>query len=553
MTDHEDLRQIGRTGPWKPAFQLSVVMLIVTLSVIYFNESQKGLMICQSLGPSAAVYPIAVSAVGATVGHFILQISGFFSKWGTNKHSSSTYMILWMTGIQASCQVAMVSNIIKNFGCEDYFGVRTSMFLWVEWMTTVPIMFYLTTIMDVNKLQLTNEDTIVIFTSTFGLFCLYILNFGTVSPTMAILLMIMANLFMCGALFWLHGTSYYEHQAALMKLRGSINETDPMSQLCVEVKRRKLICAGFMNFFFTLFPVAYFLRCIDIIDHDIFYLSFVFLNFMCKGIFATLLTDSHSELLDPKTFLLFSEKQRMEVKRKTFMRYIFNEVRVPLKSVLLGLQILDESQAINSTDRETVNMVGDSSHLIQATLNDVLSIKKIEEGTLKLTIAPLRIKDLIRSVKDTFKRKVALKGIDISYAISQDVPPEVDMDETRVEQVLSRLVNNAIKYSQPNGRILLTVSVNTKMKGFVTFSVKDFGKGISEKIQSQLFIGVSELLSQDGYIYMDTYIHVFVYIHIYIYRDIRKDSESVIYRGLRTAFSGKRTGGLIRHRPGGVL
>jgi hypothetical protein len=117
----------------------------------------------------------------------------------------------------------MVSNIIKNFGCEDYFGVRTSMFLWVEWMTTVPIMFYLTTIMDVNKLQLTNEDTIVIFTSTFGLFCLYILNFGTVSPTMAILLMIMANLFMCGALFWLHGTSYYEHQAALMKLRGTNN------------------------------------------------------------------------------------------------------------------------------------------------------------------------------------------------------------------------------------------------------------------------------------------------------------------------------------------
>jgi hypothetical protein len=83
------------------------------------------------------------------------------------------------------------------------------------------------------------------------------------------------------------------------------------------------------------------------------------------GIFATLVTDSHSELLDPKTFLLFSEKQRMELKRKAFMRYIFNEVHVPLKSVTLGLQILDESKDISSTDRETVNMVIDSSHLIQ--------------------------------------------------------------------------------------------------------------------------------------------------------------------------------------------
>jgi hypothetical protein len=100
---HEDLRQIGRTGPWKPAFQLSLVMLIVTLSVIYFNESQKGPKFCQSPGPSVAIYPIAVAAVGGTVGHFILQLSGLLSKWGTNKHSSSTYMILWMTGELNMC------------------------------------------------------------------------------------------------------------------------------------------------------------------------------------------------------------------------------------------------------------------------------------------------------------------------------------------------------------------------------------------------------------------------------------------------------------------
>lgn len=47
------------------------------------------------------------------------------------------------------------------------------------------------------------------------------------------------------------------------------------------------------------------------------------------------------------------------------MRYIFNEVHVPLKSVTLGLQILDESKDISLTDRETVNMVIDSSHMIQ--------------------------------------------------------------------------------------------------------------------------------------------------------------------------------------------
>jgi signal transduction histidine kinase len=58
-------------------------------------------------------------------------------------------------------------------------------------------------------------------------------------------------------------------------------------------------------------------------------------------------------------------------------------------------------------------------------------------------------------------------------------------------------VDNAIKYSEPNGRVLVTVSSNTKINGFMTFSVKDFGQGITKEIQSQLFIGVTEIFSQE--------------------------------------------------------
>ena len=231
------------------------------------------------------------------------------------------------------------------------------MFLWVEWMATVPIMFYLTSILDVNKFQLTREDQIVIFAATFGLFCLYLLNFGTVPPAIAIFLMIIANLFMTAALFWLHGSSYYAHLRAVQTARRLSVEASPLSSLYIEVKQRKLLCAGFMNYFFTLFPVAYFLKCADIIDHDTFYVTFCILNFLCKGIFATLVTDSHSELLDPKTFLLFSEKERMETARRAFMKYVFHEIHVPLKSVTLGLKLLQDSTAIAEDDRETLYMV----------------------------------------------------------------------------------------------------------------------------------------------------------------------------------------------------
>jgi hypothetical protein len=286
--------------------------------------------------------------------------------------------------------------------CEDHFGVRTSMFLWVEWMSTVPIMFYLTTIMDVNKFQLTTEDKLVITSATLGLFCLYLLNFGGVSPVVAILLMIVANVLMTASLFWLHGSTYIAHMAAVHKAKKFPDDVGPLNDLFIEVKRRKLLCAGFMNSFFTLFPVAYYLKYTNVIDHDTFYIAFGVLNFLCKGIFAALVTDSHSELLDPKTFLLFSEKARMEGDRKVFMRQMAEEVQVPLKSLSIGLDLLNASPDISSLDRGNVEMVAGASDLVAEILNDVLAVHRTEEE-ISLVMQPLHLVDIVNHAKDSFK------------------------------------------------------------------------------------------------------------------------------------------------------
>lgn len=270
-------------------------------------------------------------------------------------------------------------------------------------MATVPIMFYLTTIMDVNKFELTREDTLVIFSATFGLFCLYLLNFATITPTAAVLLMVVANLTMTAALFWLHGSSYYSHMIAVKKAEDNPDEGGPLVDLYLAVKQRKLLCAGFMNYFFTLFPLAYYLKSSGIIDHDTFFVTFCILNFLCKGIFASLVTDSHSELLDPKTFLLFSEKERMESSRRAFMRYVYHEIHVPLKSVTLGLMLLDSSTVISEADKETVSMVRDASDLITETLNDVLAIHKITESKLTLNLKPFHIIDMIHLAKENYR------------------------------------------------------------------------------------------------------------------------------------------------------
>ena len=277
------------------------------------------------------------------------------------------------------------------------------MFLWVEWMSTVPIMFYLTTIMDVNKFQLTKEDQLVIAGSTIGLFCLYLLSFGIGSAYIAIFLIFMANLLMMSALFWLHGSSYFAHMATVIKAKKFVEDSGPLMDLYIEVKARKLLCAGFMNYFFTLFPVAYYLKSIDVIDHDTFYITFGILNFVCKGIFSALVTDSHSELLDPRTFLLFSEKERMENNRRTFMRYVANEVQVPMKSLTLSLKLLNASSDLSSADKGTATMVADASELLTEALNDALEINAEQKEVITIVKKPIHIMDIVMQAKDVYQ------------------------------------------------------------------------------------------------------------------------------------------------------
>lgn len=113
MAIDNKLRQSGLVGPWRPAFLLSAVMLVLTVSVIYWNEQKDGTKFCQAPGFSDRTLTAVTLTVGATIGHFVIQLSGAFSRYESNKHSSASLMILLITGIQATCQTAMVSNVVK--------------------------------------------------------------------------------------------------------------------------------------------------------------------------------------------------------------------------------------------------------------------------------------------------------------------------------------------------------------------------------------------------------------------------------------------------------
>ncbi|KAJ3165975.1 hypothetical protein HDU87_002491 [Geranomyces variabilis] len=203
------------------------------------------------------------------------------------------------------------------------------------------------------------------------------------------------------------------------------------------------------------------------------YLTFeVFLNYM---------NYSH-ERLDRKVFLVREELKRqfkatqrarhLEFKasdsKKRFVSYIFHEVRVPLNAASLAVQNLEADGIFDQCiqdQRDIVDALRGSLGMMAKVLNDVLDFNRMEDGKLVVTRQSLEVHKVIRSLL-TSERVVAQTR---NIAISMQLDPNIDKlqsekllvgDEMRLRQILSNLLSNASKFTNPGG----TVKVVTELQ-----------------------------------------------------------------------------------------
>eukprot|EP01042_Synura_sphagnicola_P004941 gene4941-6296_t len=224
---------------------------------------------------------------------------------------------------------------------------------------------------------------------------------------------------------------------------------------------------------------------------------------------------SHVEVL----YMLFVLELHLNAAKRSFLRYIMHEVRVPLNSITMGIGLLEESHHLSGEDRESLLMMKGATSFMQETLNDILCMQKIEEGKLELIYAPFRPADAVQVVRSVLQGSLAQKRIQLYTLVYDDVPEFVIGDRFRIEHVLANLLSNAIKFSPSNGRIFVVVSLvggshsssdlgdmedsvemirpptQTLTKAYsrsmnfceVEFSVRDEGPGISREDQKKLF------------------------------------------------------------------
>jgi PAS domain S-box-containing protein len=184
---------------------------------------------------------------------------------------------------------------------------------------------------------------------------------------------------------------------------------------------------------------------------------------------------------------LYEEAQQAIRNREEFLSIASHELKTPLTSVKGYAQLLEMAAATEKLSPERVRNAAARVHeqvaRLEALINDLLDVSRIQQGQLELRLSRFDLAELARSVVERFE-----EGADISptHALHVAAPDPVFglWDAERLDQVLTNLLSNALKYSPDGGRIDVDVACKDSV---AILAVRDQGIGIPPEEQRKLF------------------------------------------------------------------
>ena len=184
-----------------------------------------------------------------------------------------------------------------------------------------------------------------------------------------------------------------------------------------------------------------------------------------------------------------SLEHEKEVNRATneFMSRMSHEIRTPMNAII-GLSNLGIKNAENPQAKDYLMKINSSGQYLLGIINDVLDIRKIEGGDITLVEERMYLPDILGAV-NTMIRPLA-EAKDITYTVDYKKVKELWAigDQMRLQQILINLLNNAVKFTDPGGKVSLTVSQKLRGKQMLaTFVVEDNGCGMKPEFLTRIF------------------------------------------------------------------
>jgi CheY-like chemotaxis protein len=161
-----------------------------------------------------------------------------------------------------------------------------------------------------------------------------------------------------------------------------------------------------------------------------------------------------------------------------------HDIRNPLNGII-GLTLALEDTPLDSQQRELIATLRECTSYLSTLVDDVLDFASIEAGRIELRSAPFSPSELLNSVVTTLKAECSARNAFVTIEADPEIPPVLQGDAGRIQQILVNYVSNALKYA--GGHIRLSATVSADAPGEVEFAVSDEGPGVSVEEQATLF------------------------------------------------------------------
>jgi PAS domain S-box-containing protein len=186
--------------------------------------------------------------------------------------------------------------------------------------------------------------------------------------------------------------------------------------------------------------------------------------------------------------LAFARDQALEASRykSELLAKVSHELRTPLGVILGYTEFLHKEMfgALTAKQKYVTAEVLDSTSYLNNLINDLLDQSQIERGIIRIQIAPFDLREMVDQLSASLKPMAEAKGLNFKTDVASELPATLSGDQKRLRQILTNLVNNAIKFTETGS---VTVRIQPSGSTHWAMQVIDTGPGIPLEAQTRIF------------------------------------------------------------------
>lgn len=184
--------------------------------------------------------------------------------------------------------------------------------------------------------------------------------------------------------------------------------------------------------------------------------------------------------------------------KSEFLANMSHEIRTPMNAII-GFTDLLEKDITNSTHKNYIKSVQDSSKILLTIINDILDLSKVEAGKLKVEYIPTDIRHIAHEIESVFMQKAKAKALHLNIIVDSSVPTTLLIDEIRVRQILFNLISNSLKFTIEGFiNVQITTSATQDKHTNLILEVEDSGIGMDKEQQEKMFEAFSQHSNQSN-------------------------------------------------------